>query len=92
MPEHAIICSQLALERCRQYITHIYAVMYMTEDKQDPVILDSVRKIVSMLDQELGNSQDFLSIAQAAARVNKIPAPGEADMESGAHLSLVHST
>lgn len=92
MPEHAIICSQLALERCRQYITHIYAVMYMTEDRADSVIMDNVRKIISLLDQELGNSQDFLSIAQAATRISKSGVPGETEMEPCPHLNLVHST
>lgn len=92
MPESAIICSQLALERCRQYITHIYAVMYMTDDKQDNVIMDNIRKMVSLLDQELGNSQDFLSIAQAATRISKNPLSDDAEIEPCTRLSLVHST
>ncbi len=92
MPESAIICSQLALERCRQYVTHIHAVMYMAEDTPDSVTMDNVRKIISLLDQELGNSQDFLSIAQAATRVSKAPVSGDAESGPPTHLSLVHST
>lgn len=67
MHENALICSQLALERCRQYIAHIHALIYMTGDKADggTLALANIHSMISQIDQELGDSQDFIRIAQS---------------------------
>ncbi|MFN3826830.1 MAG: hypothetical protein ACK4NR_04315 [Micavibrio sp.] len=66
MRENALICSQLAIERCRHYIAHIHALIYMTGEKTEGSVLalDNIHNMINLIDQELGDSQDFIRIAQ----------------------------
>ena len=63
MKKNTIVFSQLSLERCRHYIAHIHALMYMNEtDKQgiDPATSHNIQAIVMLLDQELQENQKLL--------------------------------
>ncbi len=60
------ICNQLSLERCRQYIAHIHALIYMESSQRGKTgtnVSESVHSLLSLLDQELQESQRRLSMA-----------------------------
>jgi hypothetical protein len=68
MEQNAIVCSKLSLERCRNHIAHIHAVMYMCDPQGtglNPIASRSVKKIISMMDMELESSVDMLTIPES---------------------------
>ncbi len=66
--QNAIVCSKLALERCRNHIAHIHAVMYMCDPQGqglNQTASKSVKKIISMMDMELETSVEMLTIPES---------------------------
>ena len=67
MEQSAVVCSKLAMERCRNHIAHIHAVMYMCDPQGqglNPIASRSVKKIISMMDMELESSVGMLTIPE----------------------------
>jgi hypothetical protein len=66
--DNAIVCGQLALERCNQYVSHIHAVLFMCkEDKKplDEIATDSVQQLVTLLGMELRKGYELISRSHA---------------------------
>ena len=85
------ICNQLSLERCRQYIAHIHALVYMETSalgKKGTNVSENVHSLLSLLDQELQESQRRLAVIDSktgaaprrkTGRNNIYPFPEQAD-------------
>lgn len=61
--DNVLVC-RLALERCQQHLAHLHAILHLClpEESQgeDMVAMDSMRKIISSMAQELSYSVDTL--------------------------------
>lgn len=67
MDVNAVVCSKLALTRCKTYARDINAVMFMCRDKDntlDSVGISQIMRLVSILDRELQNSYNLLVIPE----------------------------
>jgi hypothetical protein len=67
METNALVCSKLALERCKSYIDQIHAVIYLCRDDNHNInktAADNVQRIAGLLDMELQASYDLLTIPE----------------------------
>jgi len=65
MDANTIICSKLALSRCKHYAEQIQAVIFLCRDEQNRLnesAADNVQRIVSLLSQDLQASYDMMSL------------------------------
>ncbi len=64
MKESATVCGRLALERCKYYVNHIHAVLFMCKEKQgeglDETATESIQRLTTLLGMELGRSYDLI--------------------------------
>lgn len=86
------ICTRLSLERCRQYIAHIHALIYMEDSQPHKArshLNENLHSLLSLLDQELQDSQRRLAGAapktgaasrRKSGRDNVYPFPEQTDV------------
>ncbi len=69
MEQSAIVCSKLSLERCRNYVSHIHAVLFLCRQKGegiDKTGAENLSRLVSLLGFEINASYDMIVPYQAA--------------------------
>jgi len=60
MDTNTIVCSKLALERCKNYINQIHAVVFLCRDDDR-----NLNGIAGLLDMELQASYDLLEVPES---------------------------
>lgn len=61
--ENGKIVGMLGLERCRGYLAHMHAIMYMCKPEDaglDPVAAGNMRRLMELMDGELQSSYAVL--------------------------------